>query len=277
MQTIGGQAVIEGVLMLSKKKIAVSVRKEDGHIETKVEERHPLATKFKDIIFFRGIISLIEMLYIGTKALMWSTDQSLDEEEKLTTWQMTLTLLISFGIGIALFIILPLYLAKLVSDQHVIFNLVDGVLRVIIFIGYLLLISMMKDIQRVFQYHGAEHMAVHCYEAKKPLTTKNVRSFTTLHPRCGTAFLIIVLILSIILFSFIWSDNWFLKFAFRILLIPLIASVSYEILKFSAKHQHTILFKLLITPGLWFQKITTKKPDDKQIEVAIVSLKAVLK
>lgn len=277
MEYIGGQALVEGVMIISPKKIACSVRKPDGKIKSKIENRNPRYTKYSKVWFIRGIFALIEMLYLGTKALTWSSNEQLKREEKITKKELTFTLLISIIIGVLIFVLLPLFLSKiLIQSRGILFNITDGIFRIIVFIVYLILISRSKEIQRIFQYHGAEHMAVHCYEHKKKLTVDNVKKFITLHPRCGTAFLIIVLIISIFVFSFIWSKNLFIKFFFRILLIPVIAAVSYEILKLSARFQNKLFFKMLIQPGLWFQKITTKKPDDKQIEVAIASVKSVL-
>lgn len=277
MEYIGGQALVEGVMIIGPKNIAYSIRKPKGRIITKVEKRDSRLEKYRKILFVRGIIGLIEMIYLGTKALMWSSNEQLEKEEKITKKEMTFTLLLSIGFGVLFFILLPLFLSKLIiKSSGFLFNLLDGIFRVIIFVIYLLLISKMKDIQRIFQYHGAEHMAVHCFENKKKLTVENVRKFTTLHPRCGTAFLIIVLVVSILIFSFIWSENFFIKFFSRLLLIPIVAGISYEILKLSAKFQNKAFFRILIQPGLWFQMITTKKPDDKQIEVAIKSVKAVI-
>jgi uncharacterized protein YqhQ len=272
---IGGQAVIEGVMMASRKKVAVAVRKPNGKIKVNVEKRNPIAEKFRKTVFLRGLVSLFEMLIIGTKALSWSSNENLDDEEQIGGWGMFFMLLFSFGLAIGLFILLPLWLSKFASDDRILFNVVDGFWRVAIFIGYLWFISRLKDVKRVFQYHGAEHKAVNCYEAGKALTVKNVKKFSTIHPRCGTSFIFIVLIISIILFSLVWSESWWLKFLYRIVLIPVIAMVSYEILRFNAKEKSKIL-KFLTIPGLWLQKITTNEPDNKQIEVSIRSLKAVM-
>jgi len=277
MSSIGGQALIEGVMMISDEKVAMAARKPDGRIVTKKENRHHLTVRYKKIPLVRGALALWEMLSLGMKGLMWSSEQAEEQEEKTSGFAMTLTVLFSFLVGIALFIALPFYIARLATENHFLFNLIDGVLRVAVFLAYLLVISRMKDVRRLFQYHGAEHMAVHCNEHKKKLTVGNVEKFTTLHPRCGTAFLFLVLLVSILVFTLVYSSNWIIKFFLRILLIPVIAAVSYEILKFSAKHQDNLFFRSLIKPGLWFQMITTKKPDRKQIEVAITALKAVLR
>ncbi len=270
---IGGQAVVEGVMMASRKKVAVSVRKNDGKIKTKTEKRNNISEKFKKTIFLRGLVSLFEMLYIGTKALMWSSNENLEEDEQIGGWGMFFTLILSFAVAIGLFIALPLWFSKLLSEDRIIFNVLDGIFRVALFVAYLWFISRFKDIHRVFQYHGAEHKAVNCYEAGKSLNVKNVEKFSRIHPRCGTSFIFIVLIISIILFSLVWSESWFLKFLYRILLIPVIAAISYEILRYNARKPNKILC-FLTKPGLWLQKITTQEPDKKQLEVAIAALKA---
>ena len=159
-------------------------------------------------------------------------------------------------------------------NSPVFFNIIDGIIRIIIFLGYLILISFSKDIKRIFQYHEAEHMSVHCYEHKEKLTVENVKKYSPVHPRCGTSFIIIVLILSIIIFSLVWHPLFIIKFLQRLILIPIIASISFEILKFSAKHQSNFLVRVVTYPGLLIQKITTKKPDSSQIEVAIEAVKA---
>lgn len=272
---IGGQAVVEGVMMASRKKLAVAVRKENGKIVIKKEKRSNIAEKFRKTIFLRGLISLFEMLVIGTKALTWSSNQQLEKDEEIGGWGIFFMLLISLGVGVGLFILLPLWLSKFVSDDRIWFNVADGFWRITLFIGYLWVISRFEDIKRVFQYHGAEHKAVNCYEAGKELTVKNVKKFSKIHPRCGTSFIFIVLIISIILFSLVWSESWYLKFLYRILLIPIIAMISYEILRLNSRKPNRIL-RFLTTPGLWLQKITTNEPDNEQIKVGIKALKAVM-
>ncbi len=271
---IGGQALIEGVMIKTKDKIAISIRKKD-HIKTVNLPPLKISKKLSKIPLLRGIIALIDTLYIGTKALMFSAkEQETQEEEKITDLQIFITIIISFILGIGLFIVLPLILSKLITEDRFLFNLIDGLLKIILFVGYLAIISFSKDVKRIFQYHGAEHMSVHCFEAKKELTIKNCRNFSPIHPRCGTSFIIIVLLLSIILFSFIWHESFFYRLIYRILLIPLIAASSYEFLKLSAKYQNNLIVKILAYPGLLVQKITTRQPDNKQIEVAIASVKA---
>ncbi len=275
MESIGGQALIEGVLMRNKSIIGIAIRKPNGQIKTEKQQSN-LFDKYRKIIFLRGIIVLIETLYIGTKALIYSANEaSSEKDEKISKKEIFLSIFLSLIFGVGFFILLPFYLTKFLVDDGILFNIIDGLLRVFIFIIYVIAISFMKDIKRVFQYHGAEHMAVHCYENKDKLTVNNCRKYSTIHVRCGTNFLFIVLLLSIIVFSFIISDIWYIKLLSRIILIPLIASLSYEFLKLSSRFENFFLIRILTKPGLLLQKITTKKPDDKQIEVAISALKLV--
>ncbi len=276
MENIGGQALIEGVLMRNKDLIGIAVRKSNGDIKTKKQE-FKLFKKFKNIIFLRGLFVLLETLYLGTKALIYSANEASDEGEKISTKEIFFSIFLSILFGIGFFIVLPLFLTRLVVNNGILFNVIDGLIRVFVFIIYIIFISFMKDIKRVFQYHGAEHMAVHCYENKNNLTIDNCRKYSTIHVRCGTNFLFIVLILSIIIFSFINNNEWYLKLLSRIILIPVIASLSYEFLKLSSKFENFFLIRILTKPGLLLQKITTKKPDDKQIEVAISALRLVIK
>ncbi len=275
---IGGQAVIEGVMMKSDKKVAVAVRKKSRIIVKKrnyksLTERHQILK----LPIIRGIIFLFEMLFIGVKSLTWSADQQTGKNERISPFETFFTILLSFALVIVIFIIVPFYITKIfIKETNVIFNLIDGVIRVMIFFLYILVISSMKDIRRVFQYHGAEHKAVYCYEADEKLTVKNVQKYSTLHPRCGTSFIILVLIISILLFSILKDPRWWVNIPFRIFLVPVVAGISYEILRISARYRNNLLFNILIQPGLWFQKITTREPDNKQVEVAIAALKKVI-
>jgi len=274
---VGGQAVMEGVMMRRKDKIAIAVRKENV-IKVRKQPFNSISNKYKflKMPFFRGIVNLIEMMIIGLKALTWSADQQSGEDEKIKPMELLLTFGIAIALTIGLFVLFPLFLTKLFIKSHgLIFNLIDGVIRIMIFISYIYLISMMSDIKRIFQYHGAEHMAVHCYEAKKELTIENCKKFGTAHLRCGTSFLVIVMAISILLFSIIKSPNFLVKFATRIIFIPIVIGVSYELLKVFEKYHKNKLVKLIAAPGLWVQSLTTKKPDDKQLMVAIRALEAV--
>jgi uncharacterized protein YqhQ len=275
MKTVGGLAVIEGVMMRCENKINTSVRKNNKIISKKKILKKK--NKFLKLFFIRGVVNMYEMLKIGMETLTWSADQQAEKNEKISKTEIIFSLLLSVLFAVLIFIVAPFYLTKLISQsQGMLFNIIDGVIRVIIFIIYILAISLMKDIKRVFQYHGAEHKTVHCYESGKKLTYENVKKFPTLHSRCGSSFLIIVLVISILVFSFIISPKWYYKLGFRILLIPVIIGISYEVLRLADKFKDNFFFNLLNKPGLWIQKITTKEPDKKQIEVAIYSLKKVI-
>jgi uncharacterized protein YqhQ len=276
---LGGQAVIEGVMIRSPKSISVAVRKEDGSI--KVKKQHYKSLVDRCIILklpvLRGIIYLFEMLVLAMKALTYSAEEATGEEEKLTTFELFLTIFLAVVFVLLIFVAAPYYLAKLSGVQsRLLFNAIDGAVRLVLFFAYLILISLMKDIKRLYQYHGAEHKTVHCYEAGKELIVANVKKYSTLHPRCGTSFLVIVLAISIILFSLIKDPRWYVNIPFRILLVPVIAGISYELLKLSARYEKSPLAQLIIAPGLWVQKLTTREPDKKQMEVAIAAVKKVM-
>ncbi len=278
---VGGQAVIEGVMMRSPNFWAIAVRKPDGGIELKKDKLKMLSerTKFFKLPIIRGFLMLISALVLGIKALNFSASIALEEEEEeVSDWHIYLTIVVAFGIGILFFFLLPLYLTKLMNfKSYFMFNLVDGIIRIIFFLIYLAIISYFEDIKRVFQYHGAEHKVIYAYEQGEELNVENAKKYTTLHPRCGTSFLIIVFIISIFVFSLIPKTSPFwIKALSRVVLIPLIAGISYEALKLSDKFKDNFLVKILIMPGLWLQKITTKEPDESQIEVALAALKEVL-
>ena len=278
--SIGGQAVIEGVMMRGPESIATAVREPAGSIALQTEPLHSITSRYpilkKPLI--RGSVALFESLIYGLKALSFSAQVQGDEDEKLTPKDIALTMFISLGLAIFLFIILPTYGAKFIHSRvsdPVVLNLFEGLLRLAIFFAYILGISLMRDIQRVFQYHGAEHKTVHAYEAGVPLDIEHVRGYSRLHPRCGTNFLLIVMVVSIFAFAFLgWPDLW-LRIVSRIVLLPLIAGISYEIIRYAGNSQSTWI-SYVITPGLWLQYLTTREPSDDQIEVAIKALEAVL-
>ncbi|MDD2319511.1 MAG: DUF1385 domain-containing protein, partial [Geobacteraceae bacterium] len=257
---IGGQAVIEGVLMRAPRSMAIAVRRPDGEIVVKRDRVAPLSERFPlvKLPLLRGAVALFSSLVIGMKALSFSANEAIAEGEKkeeMSSLAMGGTIAVALLFGILLFFILPLFLTKLlvpyIGDSNIVFNLVDGVIRVIVFLLYVYSISRMSDIQRVFQYHGAEHKSIFAFEAGNALTVENVQRFSRLHPRCGTSFLLIVMLVSIVVFSLIpklWP--FYLKAGSRIVLLPLIAGVSYEALKWSAKHENSPLVRLLIAPGL---------------------------
>lgn len=278
---VGGQAVIEGVMMRGKTHVAVAVRQPDGEISVDVRpvnsisDRYPILKK----PFLRGVVSLVESLVMGMKALAYSAQVSGDEDEKLDSKEMAMTIAVSAGLAILLFIVIPTWSMRFltgITQDHMVLNLAEGVLRMAIFLAYIAGISAMDDIQRVFQYHGAEHKTIYTYEAGLPLKVENVRPFSTLHPRCGTNFLMIVMLISMFIFTFLgWPSLWE-RILSRILLMPVIAGVSYELIRYAGAHTDNPLVRIAITPGLLLQKLTTRQPDDSQIEVAIASLKAVV-
>ncbi|MBU5638016.1 DUF1385 domain-containing protein [Geomonas sp. Red69] len=283
---IGGQAVLEGVMMRAPRSMAIAVRRPDGDISVKSETVIPLSERFPitKLPIVRGAVALFSSLIIGIKALNFSANEALaedEEKEEVNSWAIAGTMAVAFGFGILLFFILPLYLTKLlipiIGDSNIVFNLVDGVIRVAVFLIYIIGISRMKDIQRVFQYHGAEHKSIFTFEAGEELTVDNVRKYSCLHPRCGTSFLLIVMLVSIVVFSLIpklWP--FYFKAGSRVILLPMIAGLSYEVLKWTAKHDNHALVKMVIAPGLALQRLTTREPDDSQIEVAIKSMQVAL-
>ncbi|MBS3112558.1 DUF1385 domain-containing protein [Candidatus Woesearchaeota archaeon] len=274
---IGGQAVIDGVMMKGPRHYAISIKKTNGNIKTKTESlnnRHFKPFKWPII---RGFVNLVDMLILGLKSLQWSANEQDNTNEEIGWKEYAFLLATSLGFAIGLFIIFPLFLTKLITNSKgLAFNVIEGLLRILIFVIYLLIIGLMKDIQILFQYHGAEHKAVNCYEAGEKLTLKNAEKFTTSHPRCGTSFILIVLILSIVLFSVITSELWLVKFLVRIFFIPLIAGISYEILHYSTKNKSNPILNMCITPGLYLQRLTTREPTKIQLEVALESLTSVL-
>lgn len=285
MKNIGGQAVIEGVMMKGRKSWTVAVRSPKGEIHVKTEELSELPKIFR-LPILRGFIALFHALFLGIKAIEFSASKAYEEEEgkPLSTTSIVLTISLAILIGIVLFILLPLYATKLlglffesVDKSSLVFNLVDGVIRVFIFLIYIISVGMWKEMRRIFEYHGAEHKVIHAYENGTKLTVTNIKNHSPLHPRCGTSFLLIVMIISILVFSFI-PQEWLLiyKFLSRLILIPLIAGISYEILKLSAKMEHNVVMHLLIQPGLMLQRLTTREPDEAQIEVAVRALEGVL-
>ena len=275
----GGQAVVEGVMMRGKKTMVTVVRRPDGSLATDVQ---PLSTLYTTVLrrtpFVRGIIVLIEALVLGTKALFYSANVSLEEEgEEVSGVMVWLMVIVALVLGVALFFIAPLFLTKLLNiDSALLFNLVDGLIRVAIFIAYLKVISLVPDIKRVFAYHGAEHKTVNAYEANVPLELETVKEYDTAHARCGTSFLFVVLVISIIVFGLVGLHTLWLMVLSRIVLIPLIASLSYEFIYFSARHISNAFIRLIVAPGLWLQALTTREPNDGQLEVAVAALSRVV-
>lgn len=276
---VGGQAVIEGVMMRGFGKVATAVREPGGNINVQVKPVSSIADRYPilKLPLLRGAVSLFESLILGMKSLSFSAQAAGEEDEQLSDKELIGTIILAIALACVLFIAIPTFAAKFfhtLTDDPIILNLAEGFLRLIIFLVYLFAISQMKDIQRTFQYHGAEHKTIFCYEADLPLTVENVKKFPRLHPRCGTAFLLIVMLVSIFVFAFLgWPELW-IRILSRIILLPIVAGLSYEIIRFSARSQNSIV-KLATLPGLWLQYLTTREPDDSMIEVAIKSLESV--
>lgn len=279
--SVGGQAVVEGVMMKGIKTV-VAVRKPDGTITVSDFGNMERPKGWKGWPFVRGTFVLYDALVTGIKALNFSANVSGDENTKLTTKDIVLSLLIAFAFAIGLFSILPVFVTSLfkpLRQNGALFALVEGIIRTAIFLIYIWIISLIPDIKRVFQYHGAEHKSVYTYEAGEDLTVDNAKKYSTLHPRCGTSFLMITMIAAIIVFSILgafgpMSILW--KIFWRIVLIPVVAGLAYEFQRFTAKHLDNPALRPLAVPGLWLQKFTTKEPDNSQLEVGLVSLKASL-
>ena len=309
---IGGQAVLEGVMMKGPKSYALAVRKPDKEIEVKVTEYQSIGEKHKglNIPLVRGVVNFIESLYIGMKTLMDSSEYFVDEEDDRAeavntsadkpsednsdksgkkedkskeekdsnTAYLIGTLVFSLVIAIGIFMLLPAFITNLlykVTDSNLLVNFAEGILRLLIFLGYVLAISQMEDIKRTFMYHGAEHKTINCMEAGKDLTVENVRQATRFHKRCGTSFIFIVMFISIFVFMFVNTNVLWIRLVSRILLIPVIAGISYEFIRYAGRHEN-VCSNIFSAPGLWVQRLTTKEPDDSMIEVAIKSVEGVI-
>lgn len=276
---VGGQAVIEGVMMRGPKHVATAVREPSGKITVDVKPVNSLADRFPIFKkpFFRGVLSLGESLVMGLKSLTYSAQMAGEEEkDKLTNKDIAITMMISLLAAILLFIVIPTAAVNILpTDNHIIMNLWEGVVRIAVFFAYIYLISQAKDIHRVFQYHGAEHKTIHAYEAGVELTPKNIQKFSRLHPRCGTSFLLIVMFVSIFVFSFLgWPSLWE-RIASRVVLLPVVAGISYEIIRYAGRSSSKFAHYMSL-PGLYLQYMTTREPDDSMIEVAAASLKAAI-
>ncbi|MFC1616447.1 DUF1385 domain-containing protein [Patescibacteria group bacterium] len=294
---VGGQAVIEGVMMRSPNNIAIAVRKPDGEI---VIDKRPYKTltqriKLLNIAFVRGVINLFEMMIVGTKALNFSASVAMEEEEMsdkekskfskfLEFLMFTFSFIFALAFSIFLFKFIPLWTTtflekriEFIASNYIVFNLIDGLLKMLIFVSYIYILTLFKSFYRVFEYHGAEHKSIHTYENKLELTADNAKKQTRFHPRCGTSFIFIVLTVSILIYTFVPKQpEFFVNLGLRVALLPLIAGISYEYLKLTAKFKNNRFIKLLIAPGLWFQKLSTKEPDVKQLEVGLKSLNQTL-
>ncbi len=283
---VGGQAVLEGVMMRGISVWAVAVRRPDGEVEISSESIKPWAQRHRlwRLPVMRGIVALGESLKIGFRALSISANAQLEEDEEgereeIGGWVWGLTIAFSMVLAVGLFFVVPVGLTSLIKDQlgsPFLFWLVEGLLRTGIFIGYLAVISQLRDLRRVFEYHGAEHKTISCYEAEDQLTPARAKLYSRLHPRCGTSFLLIVMVLAIFVFAPIGLPAWYWLLASRILGIPLIAGLSYEVIKWAGKNRRKRWVRAVMWPGLMLQNLTTREPDEEQLAVAIASLEAVL-
>jgi len=267
----GGQAVIEGVMIRSKKHMVVCVRQPNDEILTKTEEIKSISEKYRvlRLPFLRGILALFETLYLGIKGIYFSANVTLEEEEKLNPKEIALAVFAALALAILLFSVLPFFLTNLLGFGGVVFNVVESLVRLGILLLYLVSISLVGEFRRVFQYHGAEHTAINTYEAGVELNVANAKKYSRFHPRCGTSFILIVTLISILLFSIIPNLGYFMRLAYRVLLIPVIGAISYEVLRLSDRYKNSRVMKVLVTPGLGLQYLTTRKPDEKMIAVAL--------
>jgi uncharacterized protein YqhQ len=278
----GGQAVLEGVMMRHGTRIATAVRRPDREIVFQEREYIPLAKRYKVLgwMFIRGTIALFDMMFIGIKSLMFSAEVALSEEEsKPQGWEIYLSFVISLATAVFFFVVVPAFFFTQIKghiDSLILLNILEGCVRLGMFLCFLTATLLMKDMRRVYMYHGAEHKTVFAWEDGQDLTVKNVRKYSTRHPRCGTSFILFVMIISILVFSLLGRPDFLHRVMYKILLMPVIAGISYEAIRFTGKHTRLKLVQILSWPGLALQRITTREPDDEQIEVAISAMKKVI-
>ena len=276
----GGQAVIEGVMIRGRRFVSLAVRRPSGDIALHSRGLSTLYTgRLRQLPFVRGVIVLAETLMLGVRALTFSANVALEEEggekQELSRWVVSGMVALSLTLGIGLFFVAPLFAARALDPllgSDFVGNLAEGVIRLVVFVAYLSLIGLMPDIRRVFAYHGAEHMAVHAHEAGDPMEVAALRKYPTAHPRCGTAFLLVVMVVSIVVFSLLGRPSLLLQVLYRVALIPAIAAVSYEVIRFSGAYAGNVLVRLVVYPSLALQSLTTRQPDDQQLEVAICAM-----
>lgn len=312
---VGGQAVIEGVMMRSPNFITVAVRKSKGDIKVKEEVFRSFCIRVKlfGIPIVRGIVNLFEMMMVGSRILNFSANEALEDaeaEEKannkkepqktesvspkvknesgvskfFSVASLLLSLVFALSLSLFLFKFLPLWITDFISKKfetvnqnYLLFNLIDGLIKTVFFVIYIGLLGLTPSLKRVFQYHGAEHKSIYTYEQGLELTTANARRMTRFHPRCGTSFILVVFLISIFIYTFVpRQPDFFINFGVRLLFLPIIAGLSYELLKWSAKRQRTFFVRMITAPGLWFQRLTTREPDDQQLEVALTALRKAL-
>jgi len=278
----GGQAILEGVMMRHGNKIAAAVRRPNKDIAVQEFSYVPLSKRYKVLgwMFIRGTVTLFEMMMLGFKCLMFSADVALeDEPRKPQGWEMYLSLLVSFSIAIFFFVVVPAFFftkMKFYVGNLLVLNILEGCIRLGIFLGFLGATLLMKDMRRVYMYHGAEHKTVFAWEDGQDLTVENIKKYSTRHPRCGTSFILFVMIVSILVFSLLGRPDFLHRVVYKLMLLPVVAGISYEAIRFTGKYSHSAFVRLLSLPGLLLQKITTSEPTDDQIEVAIAAMKRVV-
>ncbi len=273
---VGGQAVIEGVMMRSKHFWSLAVRRPDRTISTKIFKNSSLAVnnKFLGFIFVRGVVNLIESMALGFRALSYSVNESTEEDIQFSKKEMTVAIIIAILFAVGVFFVVPTLIGRSFSNYFpntIVYNLMEGLVRIGLFLGYILIISQLKDIKRIFQYHGAEHKTIQAYENGEAIKLENVKKHTTVHVRCGTSFLLIVMVVAIVIFALLGRPPLLLRILYRVLLIPVVAGISYELIKLAGKFSKYKIVNILFYPGLLLQKVTTREPDDSQIEVAMSS------
>ncbi|MBI4153754.1 DUF1385 domain-containing protein [Candidatus Woesearchaeota archaeon] len=279
---LGGQAVIEGVLIRNGNRVATAVRKKDGTIVLNAEKIDDPKYHFFKWPMFRGVFTLVQTMGVGMRALQYSAKEAMDEEQKVGKAGMAFSIILSVAFALVIFKLIPLLVAEFISKKAALnvfsFNAIEGLVKASLFIGYIALIAKMDDIKRVFMYHGAEHKVVNCYEKERKVSIKLAKKHSRIHKRCGTSFVLFVIFLSILIYLFIpLNFSLPIKFSLRILFLPLIAGLAYEILKLSSKYDSSKALTLIISPGLLLQRLTTEEPSDDQLEVAIHALKEALK
>ncbi len=277
----GGQAVIEGVMMRGQKTMVTVVRRPNGELATNIQSLAAIYTGWmRKTPLMRGIIVLIEAMVLGIKTLLYSANMSLEEEEEeISGWLVWAMVAVSLALAVGLFFMAPLFLTTLLNPyigSSLVFHLIEGFIRLAIFIAYLKLMTLVPDIRRVFAYHGAEHKTVNAYEDGVPLEVEAIKGYSTAHVRCGTSFMFIVLIIAILVFALIGRPSLWLMVLSRVTLLPVIAALGYEVTYFGARHTKNGLVRAILAPGLWLQKLTTREPDDSQLEVALSALKKVV-
>jgi uncharacterized protein YqhQ len=275
----GGQALIEGIMIRSRKQMVICIRQTNKDILTHIEKIESISERFGilKIPFLRGIIALFETLYLGVKGIYFSANAALEqEEEELTRKEWAFIAILTVAIS-SMFFVVPFLLTSFLNISGIVFNIVEAIVRLALFLLYISLVSMWSEFKRILQYHGAEHKAINAYEAGEMLRVTNVKKYSRLHQRCGTSFIFIVIIVSILLFSIMPKVEFLMRLAYRLLLIPVIGAVSYELLRISGKHSNSVIIKILTAPGLVFQRLTTREPEDDMIEVAIRAVEEIIK